>query len=450
MVLRWGHTECTDALWSAPVESPEDTLAELNDVQPALRHAVFLARAADCPQFATSAGHLGQAGFLVLRLVDLLLPGQPAPGPGADVFMYQASATERYGRELEGESDEKAHLLAVVKGARDAFAEGRPALVAPALFAYAHLLEEMGQYLEALDVLDTLLNVGGDNLSGADAIATTLRVARVNRKLASFDAAYAAYEKAGAFALAEGDTYSELLSRVGRVNIVFDRGNLAEAEHGYRDLVAAAQAARQVDAEARATHGLGATYDRRGLPAQAIPCLWRAFELYQDEMSKLRCLVGVGIMFRATGDFASAEQAFLETLRRSANTEVGLNVLLELMDCASARGDRLTYARWREECRRQESRLIPSGQVDFYLKQGIGDARFGNPARGLESLETGLALAQRHQLHEYVFRIERTMQELRDSNRTETIRPVEAAESIADEALNEVRASLKQLVGAGV
>ena len=182
---------------------PEDTLAELNEVQPALRHAVFLARAADYPQVATSTGHLGQAGFLVLRLVDLLLPGT-APGPGADVFMYQASATERYGRELEGESSEKAHLLAVVKGARDAFTEGRPTLVTPALFAYAHLLEEEGQYEEALDVLDTLERVGGESLSGADTVATMLRVARVQRKLARFDEAYAAYERAGALALMAG------------------------------------------------------------------------------------------------------------------------------------------------------------------------------------------------------------------------------------------------------
>ena len=114
----------------------------------------------------TPTARLGQAAFLVLRLVDLLLPSQSSGTP--DVFLYQASATERYARELDADSPEKAHLLAVVKGARDAFTTQWVGLLAPSLFAYGHLLEETSHYEEALDVFDTLLILGGEGLAHAD------------------------------------------------------------------------------------------------------------------------------------------------------------------------------------------------------------------------------------------------------------------------------------------
>ncbi|HTY07034.1 MAG TPA: hypothetical protein VMC86_10980 [Gemmatimonadales bacterium] len=376
----------------------------------------------------------------MLRLVDLLVPGQSAGAP--DVFLYQASATERYTRELDFDSPEKAHLLAIVKGARDAFTTRQGSMITPGLFAYGHHLEEVSRFEEALDVFGTLLDVGGDGLGSRDAIATTLRVARVSRKLARFDAAYEAYDRAGSLALIAGDAYSELLSRIGRVNILWGRGNLAEAETGYRQLILDAQAARLPDAEARATDGLATTVSMRGRPVEAIPYAWRAYELYEDAASKVRALVGLGIMLREVGDLDAAERAFRASLARGDGTEDSENAVLELMECAVRRGDRFGYARWREEARRRDSRFTPSMRVDFHLKQGVADARFGNPARGQEHLAAALELAQRHKLHEYVFRIEGLQSELREPDR---LQPVEFAESEPDRSLEQVRASLREL-----
>ena len=386
------------------------------------------------------AARLGQAAFLVLRLVDLLLPSQSGSAP--DVFLYQASATERYARELDVDSVEKAHLLAVVKGARDAFAAQHPELLVPALFAYAHYLEDCGLYSEALDALETLLIVGGEGLTQGDAIATNLRIARVHRKLAHFDEAYAAYERSGSLALVAGDVYSELLSRIGRVNIVWGRGNLAEAEAGYRQLIADAQAAKLPDAEARATQGLADTLDLRGRPAEAIPLSWRAFELYEHVPDKSRVLIELGIMFRCTGDCEASERALQCALRLRGESEDGNNAVLELMETCSVRGDRFGYARWREEARRREPRLSPSMRVDFLMKQGLADARFGHADRGRELLEQALGLASKLQLHEYIFRIEGMKNDLRELGR---LQPAESAEVEEDQSLNAVRAGLREL-----
>lgn len=386
---------------------------------------------------------MGQAAFLVLRLVDLLLPSQSTGAP--DVFLYQASATERYARELDVDSPEKAHLLAVVKSARDAFTAQQARLIAPALFAYGHFLEDTGFYPEALDVLETLLTVGGEGLAQRDTVATTLRIARVLRKLTHFDDAYAAYERAGSHALLAGDVYSELLSRIGRVNIVWARGNLAEAEAGYRQLIADAHAAQQPDAEARAVQGLASALSMRGKLAEAIPHYWRAYELYEDLSSKVRSLVDLGIALRDSGDAEGGERAFRAALQFAGETENGTNAILELMEIASERSDRFGYARWREEARQREARLTPSMRVDFSLKQGLADARFGNVERGQEHLDTALALARKYKLHEMIFRIEGVKQNLRESSR---LQPTGPAEGMEQESVEAVRAGLRELVAA--
>ena len=410
----------------------------------ALRHAVFLARATSEPETGTPAARLGQAAFLVLRLVDLLAPGQSGGTP--DVFLYQASATDRYARELDLDSPEKAHLLAVVKGAQDAFSARQPRLATPALVAYGHYLEDVGLYEEALDVLDTTLIVGGEGLTPGDAIATTLRIARVNRKLARFDSAYAAYERAGSQALVAGDVYSELLSRIGRVNLVWARGNLAEAEAGYRQLVVDAQAARQPDAEARAVQGLAETISLRGRHTEAIPYSWRAYQLYENAPAKVRVLIELGIMFREAGDPDASERALRAAFQLRGDSDDGSNAVLELMETSSIRGDRFGYARWRDEARRREARLSPSMRVDFCLKQGLAEARFGHVDRGEEYLQEALDLARDLRLHEYVFRIEGVKNSLRESGR---LQPAESAEVVRDESLDAVRTSLRELVAAG-
>ncbi|PYO86350.1 MAG: hypothetical protein DMD68_00435, partial [Gemmatimonadetes bacterium] len=142
-----------------------------------LPHAVFLERAANEPP-TSAAVRLGQGAFLVLRLVDLLAPDRDPP-TSAEVFRYQAAATERYCADLGRIGPEAAHLQGLVRNAVDVYAHQDPRLIAPALLAYAHYLEDDGHYLEALDVLETLLRVGTPQMRDADRIATALRVGRV-------------------------------------------------------------------------------------------------------------------------------------------------------------------------------------------------------------------------------------------------------------------------------
>src|SRR3989441_6132117 len=168
-------------------------------VQP-LPHAVFLSRLASATDSNAVEVRLGQAAFLTLRLVDLLSRDHEPPHP--DAFMYQHLATERFCRDLQCGGPEEAHLKGLVGTAAHAYRLGDARLVAPALLAYALYLEDDARYEEALDVLETTLQVGGDRLRVADAVAATLRLARVNRKLTPFSHAETADVHAGPLAAA--------------------------------------------------------------------------------------------------------------------------------------------------------------------------------------------------------------------------------------------------------
>ena len=57
---------------------------------------------------------------------------------------------------------------------------------------------------------------------------------------------------------------------------------------------------------------------------------------------------------RELGHTDAAEWAFHSAMRLTGETEHANNSALELMECASLRGDRLGFARWREYCRTRE------------------------------------------------------------------------------------------------
>jgi tetratricopeptide (TPR) repeat protein len=411
-----------------------------------LPHAVFLQRVSHNSSAISLEARLGQGAFLALRLVDLLAPARAAVS--ADAFHYQWVATDRFCRELRAAAAEGAHIHGVAAAAVDAHRLSDVRLVAPALFAYAHFLEDGLRLDEALDVLATLVDVGEGRVTAADAVALRLRIARVHRKLNRFDDAEAAYAEAGALAAAHGDRRSELLSRIGRATALLHRGNLAESEQSLRGILADARAAGEVDAEARAEHDIGATLWYRGQPDQAVPHFWRAFELYEDEDSRLRALGDVGGALLTLGNPSGAEQALAEVVRRGGTHEATTNAMIELMHCASYRQDRVGFARWRERAEARLGDMPPNIRADFYLKQGIGQARFGQFKRAEALLDQALIEANTAGLHELEFRIERIQHGLGPCADQLQREPAAATEPACNSAeLREVSASLAQLVG---
>ena len=407
-----------------------------------LPHAVFLQRVADEPATSPEV-RLGQGAFLTLRFVDLLAPDREPPT--ADVFRYQWAATERYCNELSGEGTEAAHLAGLVRATGEAHRTADIRVLAPALLAYALYLEQDGHLEEAEDVLQTLLNVGDERLASADATAAWLRLGYVRRRQADFHRAEAAYAEAGRIADAAGDVPSVLLSRIGHCNVLYFQGNLAEAEREWRAVLADAAAGGHRTAEAHAEHGLGTVLQRRGQLHEGAPHLWRAYELYDDEPARLRVLNDLGIVLLALGDVDGAERALAEVVRRDRMGENLTNSLIELMHCASFRRDRVGFERWREKGLEHLEETLPNVLADYYLKVGIGLARFGSYRNAEAQMQQALEIASAHGLHELVFRIERIKSGLRDCEALAYVESAAAEPVVWSEALREVSASLAAL-----
>ncbi len=411
--------------------------------QPDLLHAAFLRRLAGAPSPDAVEARLGQGAFLALRLVDLLEYEQSVR---ADAFHYQHAAAERFCQELPGDRTETAHLVDVTRSAAAACQEQEVRLVLPALLAYAHHLEDELRLEEALDVLDTVVRVGGTQVGPADAIAVRLRTARVLRKCSEFDAADRYYEDAAALAAEVGDRRSEFVSRLGRAHTLRGRGNLYEAELRLREILTQCEPLGDQRVQAWAEQDLGIVLDARGQPAEAIVHLWRAFGLNPDDVSQTRALGDLGIMLLKVGDVDSAERALTEVVRREAPGEVLHNALIELMNCASYRRDRVGFERWRERCEVERRSMPPHIVVDFYLKAGIGRARFGQTERAEALLASAFAMAEQVGLHEFAFRIERIRNGLRDCQEEVTAVSQSVAEAVPQsEAVREVSASLARL-----
>jgi len=411
-----------------------------------LPHAVFLHRLAGESPSSALEPRLGRAAFVALRLVDLLGAEYTTLHP--DAFHYQYVATARCCRDLPPGATERSHLVGLVQGTHDAFEQRSVGLVLPALFAYAHYLEDEMRLGEARDVLDTLLQVGGEKLPPTDAVGARLRRARVYRKLNEFDAAEQSYAEGGALAATIGDTHSELLSRIGRADTMRGRGNLVEAESSLRGILVDAERLQDREARARAHQVIAVVLSTRGQPAEAIPHEWRAFQLYDDDLSRSRTLADLGVMLSIVGDIEGAERALSQVLRRGSPEAVS-NALIELMHCASYRRDRVGFERWREQCDARRESMPPNVLVDYILKAGIGRARFAQFDRAERLLANALRIADEAGLHEFTFRIERIKAGLRDSCQSPNERPAEAADPVVQsEAVREVSAGLAHLAGA--
>ncbi|HYL54400.1 MAG TPA: hypothetical protein VEU73_02360 [Gemmatimonadales bacterium] len=409
-----------------------------------LPHAIFLQRVSGRQTATTLDARLGQGAFLALRLVDLLASDR-APA-SADAFHYQWVATDRFCRELRAVATEGAHVHGIASSAADAHRLGEVQLIAPALFAYAHFLEDELRLEESIDVLTTLLVVVGNRLSSADVVAAHLRFARVHRKLNRFDDAEAAYAEAGDLATAAGDRYSALLSRIGRANTVLGRGNLVDAERRLQGVLADARVAKEQDAEARAEHGIAVAQHQMGQAAEAIVHAWRAFELYEEDESRVRALSDLGLMLLSLGDAKGAERALSEVVRRGGTRDSTSNALVELMHCASFKRDHVGFARWRERCEERVADMPPNILADFYLKQGIGQARFGRFRRAEALMKQALEIASTAGLHELEFRIERISGGLRECERAMAHEAHLTTEPVLQTAeLREVSESLAQL-----
>lgn len=371
-------------------------------------HEPFLRRAADSADGATSGTALG--GFLTLRLADVF-DGR-FETLSADAMLYQIKATRDYLGDLYPAAAEVKHLQAIVRSCQRAFEQRNRRVLWPTLLAFAFWLEQELRLEEALDVLETAMALS-DGEDGEEEVATLLQKARVLRLNGLFEDAKSQYASAGEMARRRGDKHSELLGRIGLGIILEQRGNLPESERVLRAVLKDAESIGDRDAMARACHDLSGTLAHMKRDGEAAAYAFRAFQLYDQRVPRLRALVDVGILLKNTGMFDAAEDAFHLVLGQAPPAEVHHNTMIELLDVAGSKGDRVGFERWRKACGDIEPQLPGRMVVDLRFKLGLCWARFGDQERARAALEEAVKLANEYRMFKYAIEAESALSNLK-------------------------------------
>ncbi len=400
-------------------------------------HQPFLERAGN-PQGQASGQHCLGA-FLTLRLVDQF--AAPHENFSREATAYQIKATAEYLQDLHPQTSEVKSLREIVRLADGALKEDNPRLLFSPLLAFAYLLEDDLRLDEALDVLDTTLHLS-DGKDGEEEVATLLQKGRVLRLSGRNEMATEAYSLGGQMAERRGDSHSEILSRIGRAVVMQKTGNLAESERALREVVADALREGDVVAEAHSCQDLGVALHLMKRTQEAIPLIFRAFQLYEAPMSRARALSDTGVLLKELGYHAAAERAFTLVLASDPPLQIRVRTALEMIELSSVIVDRISFERWRNEVGNHLDSLPPDDQVDFEFKVGTGLSQFGTHAKAEQHLIRGIELAERYGLGERLFRIEDALACVRERRAC----VVASAEPPASEiALPELHTTIQEL-----
>jgi tetratricopeptide (TPR) repeat protein len=376
-----------------------------------------------------------------MRLVDQFTVDAARVTP--DAVAYQISAVREFLRDLRPPDPETTSLREIVQVAEAAHVSGDRRMLISPLLAFAFWLEEALRLDEALDVLDTTLEL----CAGTEAdelVAIHLQRGRVLRLHGQFGEATESYAAAASLATDLGDAHSVFLARIGRGIVLQKLGNLPAAERLLREVAADAQLVGDRDAEARAIHDLAGTLYLTGRIKDAIPLAFRAFELYDRPLHRCRALSDVGTLLKELGHYAAAEKAFAAVLSHKLSAEVRARSVLEMLELSAILGDRVAFQRWRRDLQQSIDQLPLDDQLDYEMKVGAGLAQFGHNAQGEAHLLRAIELAEQHRLGERLFEAEGLLSEIRKRHTEQLVGAAPTQESFENEP--QLRSTLESLL----
>jgi len=391
--------------------TPQRLFGEVQPSSDILTHEPFLERARQQrEQSEDGSARLALGAYVVARLVDKLLSLTASAGD-AEAYRWQLDAVRRHVSDLPDDAPETAHLAGVVAAVPSNGLPARPNLW-KSLNAYAYYLEQENRLEESLEILRLAARAQGSKASLSDFAAYALFAGRLNRLLARWDTATECYRAAEEVGIKISDPVAMLRGRLGQGAVDRGRGNLPLARATAEAVVREATESGLPDVLAIAYADLGSAYERLGQPLEALKAQYQAFRFLHDPQLRMRALGDVGCFLRGVGALEAAHVAFTIVSQSSASILVRVNAMLELMDLEASRGNRVGFQRCRTVVEEYQPRMAPSMAVDYHYKLASGLVRFGQRQRGEEALKTALAIAEKHRLNSWYFKIERALEEL--------------------------------------
>lgn len=408
-----------------------------------LRHAPFLERArVERDHDREVSARLALAAYVMARLVDRLHEAA-TDDESHQAFAWQVDAVRRHLTDLPADLPETAHLVGILEAVSTS--GQAPTGLRLGLTAYAYFLEHEARLAEALDILGLAARCHGKAIPAGEFAAIALFAARLRRLQAQWAPANACYTAAEEAGQVVGDMATVLRGRLGRGAVLRGQGNLPASRALTESVLRGAEVLNARDVQAMAWVDLAAVAALQGLLAESVQAKYRAFQLSDDEVQRMRYLGDLGISLAQIGANAAARVAFEIVIASQASFLVRTNAVLELMDLESAVDNRVAFERLRAEAEGARDRMPPSMMADYLFKVGEGLARFGKVARAREVLNEGLRQSELSGLNAWYFKIERTLLSL-GSGSTDTREPKLPASAGLSElpAVQEVALGLRE------
>lgn len=363
----------------------------------ALPHAVFLQRTG--PPTALEA-RLGQAAFLVLRLVDLVAPERRA-AVSADALAYQHVATERFVKDVEhdeGPAGEAGHFRDITRQAAAVLAAGGSGGLDDlhsALFAYSVNRKDQERHDEAIDILETAWRV----LRGSPGeLSAAAELGRYLVWAGRLDAAAALYRWLGR----EASSDARLVARLGGADVLLAAHQPCAAERRYRRLLPDALRADYAVLVRDAELGLVQALRAQGRAAEAAIRAWRLHERHAAH-----ALPELGAALEALGALEAAASVQATNALGHPQPTARWGATASLVRIAVRQDDRLAFERWRRVGERyhEDGQPSPSYELDFWLELARGAACFSGRGAAQNPLATARALLVRATAPDAAFRL---------------------------------------------
>jgi CheY-like chemotaxis protein len=389
-------------------------------------YRAFLAAVAENVEGTAPWCH-AHAALLVLLYVDAWVSNRiderelMEQREGASRAVDYDAAAAKTARSTGGDWSTPHGLNEHLRGVLDAIDRGPTAdfrYVAASIIAYADALHTASLDALAAEVFSAVIcgcTSGTRDKATREHLPTVaLRLGACRRKLADFDGALAAYAAANVFGVRMGAPEIVLTARLGQALVVFDRGDLPEAERRIEAIITDAVSYQFVNVRARAWHDRAVVAYHRGRPIDAALFAFEAWNLrpVDERLARDRILVDLATFLHAGGFHDVARRANNLIAMAASEPIVRWHATVNLIDLAIEAGDEPEFERLRQSLTGVP--LTPLIEGEYLLRLAQGYLAFGRPAV-MHTLERARALAEAHGLNELAHRIEEMLRKAKDA-----------------------------------
>lgn len=277
--------------------------------------------------------------------------------------------------------------------------------VIPLVVTYTDWLFLRQRWEEALVLLKALSQFVGANPEPTIYCMLGNRMARLLRRIRRLDEALLLYQAvircAGTHALHR----FRLRALSGEGLSIMMQGNLPEARVRLKKVLQDRHISEFPNIGAAVLQDLSLTMEKMGLIVASAEYLHEALRLYKNPVEYYNALGDLGVKLSLSGELQTARHVLNVVIDKSDRWNTRVNAMIELLGLDVSEHNEVGYKRNRRFIEHLFDDMPPSMQADFLVQLARAADEFGDGIRE-EILVSALRIAEEHDLHEWIFRIE--------------------------------------------